>query len=522
MLDFLIQNSTIIDGSGAPAYIGSVGLENGKIRLFTQKDALPDARERLDGAGLTVTPGFIDAHSHGDLTLAGKYATLSKINQGITSQVCGQCGVSMFPVNPAAPQLFARFVAGIAPYPELPENPGILKSAAAFMDWMQSLHNPVTTYTFVGHGTLRLWAMGYENRIPDGGELKKMQDMLRRCMREGALGLSTGLVYAPSCYAKNEELLALLRVVAEEGGKYATHPRNEADRVVEARRESIMLAREAGVPLCVSHLKAAGKKNWGKPHQLLLDVDAAVQQGQRLLVDCYPYMAGNTALNVSIPPRYFSDGLPGLLKALRSPSEREIIKAEMSRPSNYDNYIYNSGGFSGTYVSSCPVDHAAEGMFITEYARKAGMDPFDAYCDILLKNGGLGLGIYFHMSEDDVAEIIRHPLCVISTDGLVGKPNENPHPRSFGTMGRAYTLMVRERSFATPEQAVRKMSGQAADFLALTGKGYVREGYDGDLLIMNLSDFTDTSTYAAGNGLCAGLKRVYAGGKCVYNEGELL
>ena len=522
-MNTLIQNCTVIDGSGAPAFRGSVALERGKLCVYPgdPPPALP-VEELIDGTGLTVTPGFIDAHSHGDLTLCGRYAAMSKLSQGITTQVAGQCGVSMFPAAAAGRDLFERFVSGIAPYPELPGDIGCCASAGAFIDWMRARGNPVQTYTFAGHGALRLWAMGYANRRPDATELQRMQNMLRRCIREGALGLSTGLVYAPCCYADNDEILSLLRVVAEEGGVYATHPRNEADTVVEARREALRLAKEARVPLCVSHLKAAGRANWGKPAQMLADIDRAADGGQRILIDCYPYMAGNTSLNVSIPPRYFANGLDGLLDALHAPAERAMIREEMSRPSNYDNYIYNSGGFSGVYVSSCPAAHDAEGMFITDYAERIGKDPFDAYCDILIQNGGLGLGIYFHMSEADVAEILRHPLCVVGTDGLVGLPAENPHPRSFGTMARAYAMMVREKAFATPELAIHKMTGKTAGWLGLPGKGFVRNGFDADILLLDLDAFADTATYANGNGLCSGIERVYSAGRLVYKKGDAI
>lgn len=512
-MEIILKNVQIIDGTGAPAFFGSIGMEGGRLSLFRGGDA-PAAARIVDGTGLTAVPGFIDAHSHGDLTMRTPYATASKISQGITTQVAGQCGVSMFPCDPENPALLRRFVSGIAPHPELPDDPAAAcRSAGTFFDWLDTLDNPVTTRCFVGHGALRLWAMGYENRRPDEGELQRMQDMLRRCMREGALGLSTGLVYAPNCYADNDEILALLRVVHEEGGFYATHPRNEADTVVEARAESIGLAKAAGVPLCVSHLKAAGRGNWGKPHRVLELLEEAASDGLELLIDCYPYTAGNTSLNVSIPPRYFADGLSGLIAALQSPTEREVIREEISRPSNYDNYIYNSGGFSGVYVSSCPVFHDAEGMFLTEYAEKTGQDPFDAYCDILIRNGGLGLGIYFHMSADDVAEVLAHPLCAVSTDGLVGLPTENPHPRSFGTMARAYRLMVHERAFCTPEQAIYKMTGLAAEKLRLFGKGVLRDGYDADVLLLDLPAFCDTATYENGSGRCEGIRAVFCGGK---------
>ncbi len=513
-MEILFQNCMVIDGTGAPAYMGSVGFDCGRIRVF-RGGVLPSADTVIDASGLTMVPGFLDAHSHGDLTMTSAFAARSKLSQGITTQIAGQCGVSMFPVSGGADSLFPRFVSGIAPHPDLPDDLGRLGSARGFFGWLDSLPQSVETKSFVGHGTLRLWAMGYANRKPDGGELRCMRDMLRRCMREGALGLSTGLVYAPCCYADNDELLSLLRVVREEGGCYATHPRNEADTVEEARAESIRLAREAGVPLCVSHLKAAGRKNWGKPRRMLQAIDRAAEDGMRILIDCYPYTAGNTSLNVSIPPRYFTSGLPGLVAALSSKTERAVIREEMSRPSNYDNYILNSGGFSGTFVSSCPVDHSAEGMFVTDYAGKVGMDPFDAYCDILIKNGGLGLGIYFHMSEDDVCEILSHPLCVVGTDGLVGREGENPHPRSFGTTAHAYDLLVRKKRLLTPEQMIHKLSGQTAAFFGLDRKGRIRDGCDADALLLDLDAFCDTSTYQNGSGLCSGIRAVYRGGKRV-------
>lgn len=516
-MDILIQNCTILDGTGAPAYAGGVGFERGKMRVFCAGETPPAARRTLDARGLALAPGFLDAHSHGDLTLKSPYATLSKLSQGYTTQIAGQCGVSLFPADNARREEFARFFSGIAPHPDLPEDFGALSGAKNFFDWMSSLQSAVETKCFLGHGTLRLWAIGYQNRRPDAGELETMKRMLRESIRAGALGLSTGLVYAPSCYADNAEILALLHVVAEEGGVYATHPRNEADTVIEARRESIRLAKEAGVPLCASHMKAAGRDNWGKPKQLLLDLERASGDGLRVLTDCYPYTAGCTALNVSIPPRYFTNGLSGLVAALRDPAERENIRAEVQRKTDYENYVYNCGGFSGVFVSSCPVDHRAEGMFLTDYAAKAGMDPFDAYCDVLIRNGGLGLGVYFHMDEEDVVRILTRPLCVVGTDGLIGAEGENPHPRVFGTTAKAYDLLVRKRGLLTPEALIHKLSGQTADFFHLESKGRVRSGADADAVLLDLSTFCDRATYADGAQTSAGVAAVFKGGRLVYS-----
>ena len=511
-MNTLVQNCNIIDGTGAPAYTGSVGFDCGQIRVFPGGD-LPQADVVIDGRGLTLVPGFLDAHSHGDLSMISPYATLSKLNQGITTQIAGQCGVSLFPSGGVSPDLFPRFISGIAPYPDFPDDLSCLESARGCFSWLDELSNPITTKSFVGHGTLRLWAMGYENRKPDAGELRRMQDMLRRCIREGALGLSTGLVYAPSCYADNEEILALLRVVHEEGAIYATHPRNEGDHVIEARAESIRLALEADVPLCVSHMKAAGRQNWGKPHEVLRQLDTAVEQGLRALMDSYPYLAGCTSLNVSIPPRYFTEGLDGMVEALQNPTERETIREEIARQSDYDNYVLNSGGFSGVYVSSCPIDHSAEGKFISDYAKECGLDAFDAYCDILISNKGLGLGIYFHMSESDVVEILTHPLCVLGTDGLIGKSGENPHPRAFGATAHAYNLLVRQKKLLSPEAMIHKMSGQTAAFFRLERKGRILDGMDADVLLLDLEAFCDTATYENGSGITAGIRRIFVGGR---------
>ena len=511
-MDILLHNCTIFDGTGAPPFMGSVGFERGKMRVFRSAET-PQAEQTIEANGLALVPGFVDAHSHGDLTMTSAFATASKLSQGITTQIAGQCGVSFFPAGGVGGAQFSRFVSGIAPYPDLPDDLTKLSSAAGFYEWLDEIQNPITTRCFVGHGTLRLWAMGYANRKPDAGELERMKQMLRRCIREGALGLSTGQVYAPSCYADNDEILELLRVLHEEGGIYANHPRNEGNTVIEARAESMRLAQKADVPLCVSHLKAAGRQNWGKPHEMLAQLDRAVENGLRAMIDCYPYTAGCTSLNVSIPPRYFSNGMRGLIEALENPLERDIIREEMGRISDYDNYVYNSGGLSGVYVSSCPIDHRAEGMFVTEYAEKTGLDPFDAFCDILIRNNGLGLGIYFHMSESDVIEVLTHPLCVLGTDGLIGKPGENPHPRAFGSTARAYRLLVREKRLLTPEAMIHKMSGQTAAFLGLKQKGRIADGMDADALLIDLDHFRDSATYQNGTARTQGIVKTFIAGR---------
>lgn len=513
-MELLLAKLSVIDGSGAPAFSGSLGIENGRLRVFRGLDA-PAARHTVDLTGLTAVPGLIDAHAHGDLLLSSAYATDSKLSQGITTQIAGQCGVSCFPA-PAMRPMLLQYIRSLAPYPTVPAQASCA-DYEAFAAWACTLPCPLDTRCFVGHGTLRLAVMGYAERQPDAAELTRMRVLLRKCIRQGALGLSAGLVYPPGCYAGSDELLSLLRVVHEEGGCFACHPRSESDALVEARAESIRLAREADVPLCLSHMKAAGHDNYGKPRAVIRMMEDAAAHGQKLLMDSYPYLAGNTALNVSIPPRYFSHGLDGLVRALEDPLSRADIRAGiLQKGVGYENYIYNCGGFAGVFVSSCPVFHDAEGMRVSDYAARVGCDPFDAYCDILIKNGGLGLALYFHMCQADMLEILSHPLCVVGTDALLGHEGENPHPRAFGSMARAYRLLTAAPSSLSPEAAIRKMSGQTAAFLGLSGKGLLADGYDADIALLDLAQFADRASYESGAVHTAGVRCVLRGGKIVF------
>ena len=513
LFDILIKNVSVIDGSGAPAFDASIGMADGKIKIF-RDGQLPAAGRVIDGTGLTAVPGFIDSHSHGDLMVTDRFSAASKLTQGFTSQIAGQCGYSAFPCHAGEEALWKSFLTSVATHPSVPPKPAEdAASYAPWHEWESASGIPLTTYSLVGHGTLRLWAMGYDRRKPTAEELQKMCDMLRQCMREGAKGLSTGLVYAPCVYAEEEELVALLNVVREENGVFTCHPYNESDESEEALAQAIRLAGLAGVPLCESHFKSCGRQNWGKPHRMLEQTRAARANGQRIMLDCYPYIAGATALNISIPPRWFENGLTGLTEALADPVRRAAIREEMDRHEGYENFIVNCGGLQGVYVTSCPDFHDAEGMFVTDYAAKTGQDPFDAYCDILVKNGCHGLAVYFHMNEDDVAEILADPWCAVGTDGLLGLPAENPHPRTFGTTARAFDLVVRQKKLVSAEEMIRKMTSLPATFFGLDGKGFIRDGYDADVVLLDLPAFRDRATWDNGTARTEGIRRLFKAGK---------
>ncbi|MDO5111967.1 MAG: amidohydrolase family protein [Clostridia bacterium] len=512
----LIQNATIIDGTGAPAFAGAVLIDKGKIeRVAKGGMAVPLEAEVMDASGLTLTPGFIDAHSHGDLMLESAFSSRSKFSQGVTTQAAGQCGVSMWPADTRDMPRHTRFVSGISPCPTVPPVEA-LASYKAYRAYANAIPHKPKTELFTGHGALRLAVMGYDAGKPTRAQMAAMQTLLREAMAGGSLGLSTGLVYAPGCYGQTEELIALLRVVHDCGGVYATHVRDESNMVEEAEEEALLCAERAGVPIFISHFKAAGKQNWGKPARILKKFDAAIARGVHLTVDHYPYLAGQTSLNVSIPPRYRKDGMEALCRHLCDPVALHDIRAEMAVQSDYDNYIYNSGGFDGVMVAACPLFKDAEGMTIAAYADKTGQAPFDAYIDILRRNEGLGLGVYFHMCEDDLLSIARYPHTVLGTDGLLGRPDENGHPRAFGTFPHAICYYVKEKGLFTLEEMIHRMTGLPAARLGLKDRGAVREGMAADLVLMDYPALHDRATYKDANLTAEGIACVLLDGEKVY------
>ena len=515
MTDILFKNINIIDGTGRKAYIGDVGVKDGKICTGEYPSA-----EVIDGNGLTLLPGFIDVHSHGDINYLDDFASLSKLSQGITTQVTGNCSISMFPIRDISD--FTKFAKGFCGQPTFPENICALSTPEGYAEALECTKKRLNFAYYTGMGSLRLYAMGYSTDKPSERHMDIMKEMLARSIESGSLGLSTGLVYVPNCYSQKEEILELLKVIKKYDAFYATHVRNESNRVIEAYDEALETAYEAGVTLFLSHFKAAGRANWGKPHKILQKVSQYKAKGMKITLDHYPYLAGMTALNVSIPPEYRKDGNEKLAEYLADESIVEKIRQRMSAPvDDYENYVIACGGFDGVLVSSCPFDHSADGMTVSEYAEKVGMEPFEAYIDILRKNKGLGLAVYFHMCEDDLLEIAQYPDTVIGSDALFGMPGENIHPRAFGTFTQGYDLYVRNKGIFTAEEFVHRATGLAAERLGFKHKGVIADGYDADLILCDLSKLKATATYKNSNQVSEGIKTVYVNGKAAYADGRL-
>lgn len=520
MYDLLIQNATIVDGTGAPAFAGSVACMDGKLKVLPAQCGA-EARKVIDGTGLTVCPGFIDPHSHGDVPLGQKFNSLSKISQGITTHVAGQCGFSMFPVDPAKLKLMQE---GMAIFTDsFPEEMETFTTFENYLRYVDTLKLPENVKFLAGHVSLRIAAMGYDNRKPTREEMEHMKAMLREAMEHGAMGLCSGLIYIPSVYADVDEFVELCKVVAEYDGIYTSHMRNESNEILKSVAETIEVGRRSGCRVHISHLKVCGKPHWGVSKEVLEMIAQAQKEGIRVTADQYPYTASMTHLSACIPPKYFTKGISGMVEIIKDPDMQAQIKAEMMDPATpFENQYINCGGFDGIFVSACGATPQYEGMTIADAAKKYGMDEFDLFFDLLIQNHGVATAMYFCMCDEDMFRIISCDSVMTGTDGILPK-NETvrAHPRAFGSFPRAIRYFVKEHHILTLEQMIHKMTGLTAEKMMIDTKGIIRDGMDADLVVMDYENLRDTADFMHSNTVADGIEYVIVGGEVVYHEKQL-
>ncbi|MCG5219916.1 amidohydrolase family protein [Streptosporangium sp. KLBMP 9127] len=508
----VVRGGTLIDGTGGPGYRADLGIDHGRItRIARPGDGDPPRGGTVvDASGLTVTPGFIDLHSHADFSVEGWPQATTQLHQGVTTLVTGNCGWSPFPQDESG--LLREWSAFLSP-----ETGWDFSDTGGFAAAVSQARPAVNLALQIGHGALRLAAMGGAERPPELAELDTMRALLRAAAAQGAYGFSTGLIYAPGSFATETEVRALVAEAAAAGLLYSTHMRNESGTLLPAVREALNAAEAAGGRLEISHLKAMGPENHGSVVGALDALDQARERGVDATADVYPYTASSTTLTSRLPLWAMDGGSPALLHRLAGPADRERV-AEGLR-SRFGRDVDPEGIMlaklpEGPYTGSI-------GDSIAEIGRREGTDPAEAALRVLEAHRGAVSIINHAMSEDDVVTVLRHPMVSVASDGWVLRPEGDgmPHPRSFGTFPRVLGRYVRDLGVLDLPEAIRKMTGLPAQRLGLTDRGLLTEGAVADLAVFDPATVTDHSTYTDPWRLSTGFAAVLVAGVPVLADG---
>ena len=515
MYSTVIRNARIIDGTGNPWFRGDVGIQGDTITAVGQVDG--EAENVIEAQGLYICPGFIDVHCHADFTVLDSSNPRDfKLRQGITSEVGGNCGETAAPVNPEHLDLLKAFIAFESP------RPGILswdwRSFADYLDVLSQFDIPTNFVPLVGHGTVRIAAMGFESRAPTDAELAAMEGYIQEAMEAGAFGMSVGLGYAPGYYAETAEIIQLAKVAARYGGLYATHMRDYSDRVMDSLEESFEVGRQAQIPVIVSHIGVRGQSNVGKVNDALAAVEAARQEGLEVTTDVCT-LAGTT-LRVLLP-HWTSEGtLEDLFQRLRDPETRRRIKTEMGVGEEARRAGSPDRAWGDILVSrvTTEANRRFEGMSISEIGNARGTDPAETVMDLVLEERcQVTMGGQYRY-EDDFRTAVSHPLTMIETDAM-GYVEGKPPSGQYGTYPRVLQRYVREEKLIRLEEAIRKMTSYPAQTMGLSNKGVLRPGADADLVVFDPDTVRDRSTVEDPIQYPEGIEYVLINGHVVVERG---
>lgn len=509
MYDCVIKNVRIFDGTVAPWFRGSIAIQEGKIQWVGPYRGQA-AREVVDGQDHCLAPGFIDIHCHSDTTLPTHPQAESRILQGVTTEIGGACGLSVSPVGPTAEKKkMLRDYVGELPYE--------WETTGEYLAWLEKKKPSVNFGTAVGHGAIRLAAMGFEARRPSEREMDQMRCLLRQSLEDGAFAMSSGLIYPPGCYADVDELAELAKELAPYGAFYETHMRNEGNDIVPALQEALEVCRRSGVPLEISHHKVTRKQNWRVHAKTTIAmIQQARRQGLDVTCDQYPYRASSTTLDSNVPQWAFAGGMEALLKRLEDPALRQRMKDESNAS--------HLGRWGDIYISYAASKKNAwvVGKNLEEIAAIRGIEPVDACFDLIYEERGRVNEVQYGMCEDDIEYIMAQPFVMIGSDGSsagLDYPGQ-PHPRWYGTFPRVISWYCRQRQLFPLETAIHKMTGMPAARLGLEDRGLIREGMWADLVLFDASEIEDTPTFDDPKRPCAGIRRVYVNGTLTAQDGH--
>lgn len=483
--DLLITNARIVDGSGNPWFRGDIGIRDGRIAGIGRL-GLATATKKVDAANQIVAPGFIDVHTHVE-SVFSLPAAENFIRMGVTTLVTGNCG-------------------------------GSTTDVAQFLGRIKEKPLAVNLATLIAHGSVRRQAMGSDDRAPSPEEMRQMELLVEQGMKDGAVGLSTGLIYVPGIYAKTDEIISLARIVSRHGGIYATHMRSEGEFVADAIRESIQIGEQANLPVEISHFKISTKKMWGQTPMTIGLVRSARERGLAVTVDQYAYTASSTSLDSRLPAWLRAGGSAEAKKRLADQATRERVRKEMKeglKRSGFKDYSY-------AMVASYEPDPSFNGKSIAEITRQvSGKKDVAHQIDQIItmyEAGGASM-VYHSMSEDDVQRIMREPFTMIASDSGVRELNESvPHPRGYGNNVRVLGRYVRELKLLSLEDAIRKMTSLPAQTFGFRDRGYVREGLAADLVIFDEKTVGDRATFEKPHQYPTGITYVFVNGELVFAD----
>jgi len=505
MFDILIKGGKILDGSGSDYFVSDIAIKDGKIVLI-KENIVDEAGEIIDATGLFVTPGFVDSHSHADTAILEFPESRAKIEQGITTSIGGQCGSSAAPLGD-------NFTGPDVSIGNVGKKSEVYKSFKSYSDAFEKVKIGANLKTFIGHSAIRKAVVGYGDDAPTKEQLEQMKELVRQSVRDGALGISYGLIYSPSCYSTTDELVELARAAVECGGMISAHIRNESDTLVEAVSEFLEIIEKSGARGVISHHKASKKQNWGKVKTTIKMIEDARARGLDVYCDVYPYIASNTSLTATfVPPAIRACDNEELVRRLSDEKICDEIKQWLTERGMVD--------LSYVFIAYAKNNEHLHGLYVNEAAEKLGLSQHDTVLKLIRESNNSTAACYFTMCEEDVETVIAYKNAMICTDsGHMGKRTVF-HPRLRASFPRAIAKYVRERGVVTLPEMIRKMTSLPAKVYDLKGKGYIREGYDADICIFDYEKIKDNATFTTPTLSADGLNFVILAGKIAVRDAK--
>ena len=515
--DVVIRGGTVYDGTGAPGISADVAIAGDRIAKIGDLSRAK-ARRSVDARGMAVSPGFINMLSWASDSLIADGLGQSDLRQGVTLEVFGE-GTSMGPLNAKMKRERQRMLRT--------RRRVQWTTLAGYLSWLQRRGVALNVASFVGATTVRIHELGYEDREPTTAELKRMQELVRREMRNGAMGVGSSLIYAPAFYAKTPELIALCKAAAPYGGMYISHLRSEGNRFLEALDELITISRESGVRAEVYHLKAGGRENWPKLEPAIERIERARQEGLNITADMYTYTAGSTGLDAAMPPWVQEGGEDEWRKRLQDPEIRKRVAEEMRRPTQEWENLLLGAGAEGTLLLGFrnPDLRPYIGKTLAEVAKMRGVTPEEAAMDLVVEDKTRVSVAYFMMAEENVRRKITLPWMSFGSDARAMAAEKrfmenSTHPRAYGNFARLLGKYVREERLVPLEEAIRKLTGLPAENLRLHRRGLLKAGYYADVVVFDPASIADRATFDAPHQYAAGVRHVWVNGRQVLKENE--